>query len=69
MDAAKYLKMFGTKKAEEVAVAAKTSLPYFQQLAYKVRRPSPDLARRLVDASDGVLSFEELLVPRDQLKG
>jgi len=68
MDAKAFLQKHGRDKAERVALMAGTNYAYFSQIAAGHRRPSPDLARRLVSASAGVvrkpaeqLDFESLL--------
>lgn len=61
MNAREFLDEFGSSAAERVAVAAGTNLPYFEQLACGARRPSFELAERLVAASDGKLDVLALL--------
>ena len=39
-----------------------------QSRSNKRKRPSVDLARKMVSFSDGALSFEELLFPLDEKK-
>jgi len=60
MDALTFLKKVGKSGAEKVARDAGSNYVYFSQIAYGHRRPSPELARRLVDASGGELSLSEL---------
>lgn len=71
MDARSFLEKHGKELAERVARRAGTNYPYFSQIAYGHRRPSPDLARELVNASieevpaaDEQLDFESLLPPK-----
>lgn len=71
MDALAFLEKHGKEVAERVAVAAGTNYAYFSQIAYGHRRPSPDLARELVDASvkefpdtRDQLDFQALLPPK-----
>lgn len=71
MDAHAFLEKHGKPVAEQVAKAAGTNYAYFSQIAYGHRRPSVDLARELVSASETVipnpeerLDFESLLAPR-----
>lgn len=71
MDAKAFLEKHGKERCERVARLAGTNWPYFSQIAYGHRRPSPDLARRLVSASAAVvrrpadqLDFESLLPPK-----
>jgi hypothetical protein len=73
MDAKTFLDTHGKDVAERVAKRAGTNYPYFNQIAYGHRRPSPDLARDLVAASvaevpgnpKNQLDFDSLL-PRKQ---
>lgn len=60
MDALTFLKQSGKAVAEQVAKAAGSNYVYFSQIAYGHRRPSPELARRLVDASGGQLTLAGL---------
>lgn len=64
MDAREFLKAYGSSEAEIVAVRAGTNLNYFRQLACGARRPSVELALRLVEASDHRLDFNKLLLAR-----
>lgn len=61
MNAKQFKDLYGQERAEEVAQKAGTSLAYFLQLAYGHRRPSIELAKRLVEASDNDLDFVSLL--------
>ena len=61
MDAKSFIDTFGREEAKRVAEDAGTSYPYFSQIAYGHRRPSVDLANRLVDSSGGRLDFVSLL--------
>lgn len=61
MNAQDYLDLHGIKKAKEVATKANTSYAYFWQIAKGIRRPSVDLAERLVEASEHELDFVSLL--------
>lgn len=51
MDALKYLEKHGKEAAERVAKKAGTNMAYFSQIAHGHRRPSVELAERLVSAS------------------
>lgn len=71
MDAHAFLEKHGRRTAEKVAKAAGTNYAYFNQIAYGHRRPSPELARKLVKASERVvpeeaarLDLEGLLFPK-----
>lgn len=61
MDARGFLDHYGSKRAEQVAKDAGTSLAYFRIIAYRHRRPSAKLAKRLVEASNKELNFTELM--------
>jgi hypothetical protein len=60
MDVKEYIKAHDRETVESVAVRAGTSVAYLRQLAGKHRLPSPDMARRLVVASSGVMALERL---------
>ena len=60
MNAKDFLKEYGTEKASAVAKKAGTSLGYIQCIAYKNRRPSPELAMRLEKASKGIIKRADL---------
>ena len=64
MDAKQYWKRHGSEKSREVATAAGTSWGYFEHIMHGRRRPSPELAERLVEASGGQMDFVSLLKPR-----
>ena len=51
MDALSFLEKHGKTVVERVAIAAGTNYAYYSQLAYGHRRPSVDLAEKLVEAS------------------
>ena len=61
MDAKTFLEQFGRVEAESVAVSAGTNYAYFSQIAHGHRRPSVELAERLVDKSSGRLDLLRLL--------
>ena len=60
MDALTFLKTAGKAEAERVARAAGSNYVYFSQIAYGHRRPSPDLARKLSEASGGKMTLPKL---------
>lgn len=64
MDAKEFLEAVGKNEAEEVAKRAGTNYAYYAQIAYGHRRPSPELAERLVTESGNRLDFAALLRPR-----
>ena len=61
MNAKAFHDKYGREKVESVAKAAGTTYAYFQQIMYGNRFPSRNLARRLADASDGEMTWQELL--------
>lgn len=61
MDTISYIKKHGWEKAEAVAEAAGTNRAYLSQIAHGHRRPSVELAERLVEASDGEMDLVSLL--------
>ena len=61
MDAKAFLAQYGIAEATRVSVAAGTNYQYFSQIAHGHRRPSVELAEKLVKASGDRLSFEALM--------
>lgn len=61
MNANAFLKTFGWKETERVAIAAGTTRGYFSHIAHGRKRPSVGLADRLVLASDQRLTFDALI--------
>lgn len=72
MDAFQFLQKHGKPTCEKVAKEAGTNWAYFSQIAYGHRRPSPDMADRLVEASTKFcraaerLDFVSLLRPKSR---
>lgn len=73
MDALNFLEKHGKDVAERVAKQAGTNFAYFSQIAHGHRRPSVDLADRLVVASaaefpqpEEQLDLLSLLKPKEQ---
>ena len=62
-----FWKKFGYKKVNELCLAAGTTYDYWKLIAYGHKRPSVDLAYRLVDKSEGILEFKALLPPKEEL--
>lgn len=52
MDAKGFLDKHGREKVSEVAAKAGTNIAYFSQIAHGHRRPSVDLAYKLVAATE-----------------
>jgi hypothetical protein len=61
-----YWKFFGTERARLTAERARIPWSYYRHLARRFRRPSVDLARRLIKASKGNLTLAALLFPDSQ---
>jgi hypothetical protein len=62
MNALEYLKARGEAETEALAIRAGTTLAYFKQIAYRHRRPSADLAKRLAAESAGTLDAAEMVL-------
>lgn len=62
VDALEFLRSVGSAEAARVAEQAGTNFAYFRQIAHGHRRPSVDLAQRLVEASGQQLEFTKLLL-------
>jgi hypothetical protein len=59
MDALTFLTKHGRDKTREVCDHAETSIEYFSQIAYGHRRPSVDLAKKLVKASEDLIPVKK----------
>lgn len=66
MDAMAWWRLVGTEQARAAVLSAGTSWEYFQHIAYYRKRPGPDLARKLIEASGGLLTLDKLLFPNSQ---
>jgi transcriptional regulator with XRE-family HTH domain len=64
MNAKQYREKFGKLGCEALAEAAGTSYAYVYQIAIGHRRPSVELAQRLVEASNGQLDLISLLTQK-----
>lgn len=60
----KFYKSRGTDVSRRVAEAAGTNLEYFRHLAHGRRRPSVELALALVEASNGEMTFTEIMLAK-----
>lgn len=60
MDAKTFRDTFGKQEAETVAKEAGTNIAYFEQIMYRARKPSPQLAIRLELASGGRMTRSAL---------
>lgn len=63
MDAKAYWDSVGKQAVIELCEQVGTSYGYYKQIANKRKRPSIDLARKMVAASGGQLSLDKLLFP------
>jgi hypothetical protein len=61
MDAMSFWKKSGIEKTRDVCFLAGTTYEHFKHIAHKRRRPSVELAHRLIKASKGGMTFEKLL--------
>lgn len=68
MDARTWWKSVGTEKARLVVQESGTNWAYFVHIAAGRKRPSPELARKLIAASGGELTLEGLLFPPHRAK-
>jgi plasmid maintenance system antidote protein VapI len=68
MNTNEFLAKYGREEALKVSAKAGTSYAYFTQLVSGNRRPSPELASRLVEASDGRLDFACLLQSHKKIR-
>ena len=66
MNAKQYREKFGKLGCQALAEAAGTNYDYFYQIAIGHRRPSVELAQRLVEASDGQLELIALLTQKTE---
>ena len=61
MDAMEFWKYAGINETRRVCEDAGTSYEHYKHIAHKRRRPSVELANKLIKASNGQLTFEKLL--------
>jgi hypothetical protein len=69
LDAMEYWMLHGRERVQQLCTDAGTSYDYWKHIANKRKRPSVDLAMRLVEASGGALSLLKLLPPKEALRG
>lgn len=60
MDMRQYLDTYGKDAVETLAGRAESSYAYLSQIAYGHRSPSPKLAKKLEELTDGKLTRYEL---------
>ncbi|NBQ17290.1 transcriptional regulator [bacterium] len=65
LDAMSFWKQAGIDETRRVCELAGTSYEHFKHIAHKRRRPSVELANRLIKASNGQMSFEKLLFSKN----
>lgn len=63
MDLYTYWEKHGTDHTRKVVESCGTSWAYAVHIAHKRKRPGVDLARKIVAATGGEVSLEELLFP------
>jgi hypothetical protein len=73
MNAKEYQNAAGKEAARKVVAMAGTTWRYWQHFVTGHKRPGPDLARLLIDASEQVtpgtvMTLDALLVPIDKLR-
>ena len=69
MTALEFMKARGDAEVEALAMRCGTTLAYFKQIAYRHRRPSVDLARKLAAESGGALDAADALNKLQQRTG
>jgi hypothetical protein len=65
MDAMTFWKQAGIEKTRDVCIQAGTTYEHFKHIAHKRRRPSVELANKLIKASNGLMTFEQLLFTKE----
>jgi len=68
MNAMQFWKKYGKTKVMEVCELSGTTYMYWQHIANGRKRPSVDLAYRLVEHSKGELTFVDLLPHSNDMK-
>ena len=68
MDLNEWWQRNGKLQAKEMCKAVGTSYEYFKHICNKRKRPSVDLARKIVKQSGGEISLEKLLFPIEEKK-
>jgi len=61
VDLKQFIKEYGREEGQKLAEKAGTSWPYIYQCANGYRRPSVEMATKLVEASDGRLDLLAML--------
>lgn len=65
MDAMTFWKKAGIQETRQVCELAGTTYEHFKHIAHKRRRPSVELANKLIKASNSQMSFKELLFTKN----
>ncbi len=68
MDAMSYWKAHGREPVIALCDKVGTTYNYWKHIANKRKRPSVDLARRMVEATGGALTLDELLPPKSAMR-
>jgi hypothetical protein len=68
MDAMQYWTKYGREPVMKLCETCGTTYAYWKHIANKRKRPSVDLARRFVDASNGEMSLDALLPPKREMR-
>lgn len=66
MDAMEYWRKHKRKKCQALCEQVGTTYPYWKQIAHGLRRPSIELARAFVEASQGEMTLDCLLKPKQR---
>jgi hypothetical protein len=68
VDLSDYKEKFGKEAIDRLCVVAGVKPEYMKHLVTYYKRPSADMAHRLISATDGQLTLAELLRPSQELK-
>ena len=63
-----YWKLNGRKKCLELCNEVGTSYDYFKHMCNKRKRPSVELARKIIQFTGGELTLDDLLFPLEEKK-
>jgi len=68
MDAMTYWKAHGRETVMQLCDKVGTTYNYWKHIANRRKRPSVDLARRMVEESGGKMTLNELLPPKSAMR-
>lgn len=68
MDALTFWRKYSKTYIEEMCLRAGTNYDYWKHICNKRKRPGVDLARKLVKESNGELSLDKLLFPKEEIR-